>query len=74
MIALFEKYVVADGKFVAVYSNIPIEFLNQFRDFYGAKYRIRYRGPRKHRIASYYNRAGTCLKRDARTFSAYLQA
>ena len=56
----------------AVFTNIPIHLLNEFRSIYPGKYKIRYRGPRTHRtFDSDLNRASYCLKNDAKTFSAY---
>lgn len=57
----------------AMFTNVPISLLDEFRSVYPGKYRIRYRGPRAHRtFDSSMNRASYCLKRDAKTFSAYL--
>jgi len=56
----------------AVFTNIPIHLLDEFRSFYRGKYKIRYRGPRAHRtFDSVLNRASYCLLKDAKTFSAY---
>ena len=56
----------------AVFTNIPIHLLDEFRSFYRGKYKIRYRGPRSHRKNdSVLNRASYCLLKDAKTFSAY---
>jgi hypothetical protein len=56
----------------AVFTNIPIHLLDEFRSYYPGKYRIRYRGPRSHRKNdSWMNRASYCLLKDAKTFSAY---
>lgn len=63
------------SRVAAVFTNIPIHLLNEFRSVYPGKYKIRYRGPRAHRKYGYYdtpmNRASYCLKKDAKTFSAY---
>jgi hypothetical protein len=56
----------------AVFTNIPIHLLAEFRSVYPGKYKIRYRGPRSHRkFDSGMNRASYCLRKDAKTFSAY---
>ena len=56
----------------AVFTNIPIHLLNEFRSYYPGKYKIRYRGPRAHRkYDGRMNRASYCLLKDAKTFSAY---
>jgi len=56
----------------AVFTNIPIHLLNEFRSVYPGKYKIRYRGPRAHRKNEFpNNRASYCLLKDALTFSAY---
>jgi hypothetical protein len=66
------------GRF-AIYSNVPIQYLDAFR-YFSAKtgnfFRIRYRGPRntakdlatRNRIT----RQSSCLKENAKTFSVYL--
>jgi hypothetical protein len=57
----------------AVFTNIPIDLLPEFRLNYPGKYKIRYRGPRAHRISEHRsNRASYCLRKDAKTFSAYI--
>ena len=56
----------------AVFTNIPIHLLNEFRSVYPGKYKIRHRGPRAHRKNDgWMNRASYCLLKDAKTFSAY---
>lgn len=60
----------------AFYSNIPISYLDEFRKFnsvFGIYYKIRYRGPRSHRRGqrSPVSIQTTCLRQDARTFTAY---
>ena len=56
----------------AVFTNIPIHLLDEFRSVYPGKYKIRYRGPRAHRkYDGRMNRASYCLLKDAKTFSAY---
>lgn len=60
----------------AVLSRVPMSKYNEFKALFGNKYRLRYRGPRAHRIAQ--GRApslaqSTCLKVDATHFTAYLQ-
>ena len=67
----FSQYEAPSGE-SAIFKNIPIDLLDEFRSYY-PRFRIRYRGPRKHRNTAYYNRSGTCLKCDAKTFSVYLK-
>lgn len=60
----------------AVFSRVPMSKYDEFKALFGNKYRLRYRGPRAHRIAQ--GRApslaqSTCLKYDATHFTAYLQ-
>ena len=55
----------------AYYSNIPIEYLEQFRQAYPGVYKIRYRGPRKNDGRAKSLQQTTCLKSFAKTFSAY---
>ena len=60
----------------AVFSRVPMSKYDEFKSLFGNKYRLRYRGPRAHRIAR--GRApslaqSTCLKVDATHFTAYLQ-
>ena len=60
----------------ATFSMIPITKYDEFKALFGNKYRLRYRGPRAHRIArgrSHSLAQSTCLKVDATHFSAYLQ-
>jgi hypothetical protein len=66
----FSQYEAPSGE-SAFFKKIPIELLDEFRSHYNYVFRIRYRGPRKHRNTPYYNRSGHCLKCDATTFSAY---
>jgi len=59
----------------AVFARVPMSKYDEFKALFGSKYRIRYRGPRAHRIAQ--GRApslaqSTCLKVDATHFSAYI--
>ena len=62
----------------AIFSNTPIEALDQFRKDMAANgkfFRIRYRGPRntpKDMGRGFMSRQSTCLKANARTFSVYL--
>lgn len=62
----------------AIFSNTPIEALDQFRKDMAANgkfFRIRYRGPRNTPLDSrrgWMSRQSTCLKANARTFSVYL--
>jgi hypothetical protein len=62
----------------ALFSNRPIEALDQFRKDMAANgkfFRIRYRGPRntpKDMGRGFMSRQSTCLKANAKTFSVYL--
>lgn len=59
----------------AVYSNIPIRFLDEFRKEFPSLYKIRYRGPRNTPLdmgRGFLNRQSSCLKFNAVSFSAYL--
>ena len=62
----------------ALFSNAPIEALDQFRKDMAANgkfFRIRYRGPRntpKDMGRGFMCRQSTCLKANAKTFSVYL--
>lgn len=59
---------------MAMFKNIPIVLLEDFKkSFKGEfKFRIRYRGPRKHNIKRTPDlRQSTCLKKDAERFSVY---
>lgn len=59
----------------AVYVNVPMLYLDLFRSMYPGKYKIRYRGPRNTPsdcLRSPLNRQSTCLKENAKTFSAYM--
>lgn len=71
---MFDQY--RKARCSAVFSNIPIERLEEFRKVYPAQYKIRYRGPRNSladRISrSWLSRQSTCLQRYATSFSAYL--
>ena len=52
------------------FSNIPIEYIDDFQKFFraiGFKAMYRYRGPRRPRWQGKY----MCLKKDARAFSVY---
>jgi hypothetical protein len=58
----------------AVFSNVPISELDKFRKIYPGMYRLRYRGPRNTPVdllRSPATRQSSCLKQNARTFSAY---
>ena len=60
----------------AMLSRIPIGLYSEFKSLFGNKYRLRYRGPRAHRVAqgrSHSLAQSTCLKVDATHFAAYLQ-
>jgi hypothetical protein len=60
----------------AMLARIPMGLYSEFKSLFGSNYRLRYRGPRAHRIAQ--GRApslaqSTCLKVDATHFSAYMK-
>jgi len=60
----------------AMLARIPIGLYSEFKSLFGSNYRLRYRGPRAHRIAQ--GRApslaqSTCLKVDATHFAAYMK-
>ena len=60
----------------AVFARVPMSKYDEFKALFGNKFRLRYRGPRAHRIAQ--GRApslaqSTCLKVDATHFTAYMQ-
>ena len=60
----------------AVFARVPMSKYDEFKALFGTNFRLRYRGPRAHRIAQ--GRApslaqSTCLKVDAPHFTAYLQ-
>ncbi len=60
----------------AVFSRVPMSDYDEFKALFGNKYRLRYRGPRAHRIArgrSHSLAQSTCLKVDATHFTAYMQ-
>jgi hypothetical protein len=59
----------------AVFARVPMSKYDEFKALFGSKFRIRYRGPRAHRIAqgrSHSLAQSTCLKYDATHFSAYI--
>jgi hypothetical protein len=58
----------------AVFYRVPMFQYNEFKSIFGSKFKLRYRGPRSHRIAqgrSQHNCQSTCLKIDATHFTAY---
>ena len=60
----------------AVFARVPMSKYNEFKALFGNKYRLRYRGPRAHRIAQGRKHSlaqSTFLKVDATHFTAYLQ-
>ena len=60
----------------AVFARVPMSKYDEFKALFGKKFRLRYRGPRAHRIArgrSHSLAQSTCLKVDATHFSAYMQ-
>jgi hypothetical protein len=76
LIEQFQKYQVPNR--TAIYTNVPISELDNFRKVmksFGIFFKIRYRGPR-FTVPSASRRFGTskqttCLREDAKTFSAY---
>ena len=71
----FTPYYPAPGN-RATFSRVPMSMYDDFKSLFGNKYRLRYRGPRAHRIAqgrSHSLAQSTCLKVDATHFSAYEQ-
>jgi hypothetical protein len=60
----------------AMLARIPIGLYSEFKSLFGNKFRLRYRGPRAHRVVqgrSHSLAQSTCLKVDATHFSAYMQ-
>jgi hypothetical protein len=59
-----------------IFEHIPIQYLDEFKARYkGAGLRIRWRGPRKHRLdRSPFLRQLDCTREDAVCFSVYLRA
>lgn len=58
----------------AYYTGIPIELLEEFRRVFPGQFRIRYRGPRNtfaDFTRSFISRQSSCLKENAKTFTAY---
>jgi hypothetical protein len=55
----------------AVFSNIPIIWLDTFRTKYPGVFKIRYRGPRAGDARGRLTRQAGCLKSRAVAFSAY---
>ena len=60
----------------AWFTRIPMSKYDEFKALFGTNFRLRYRGPRAHRIAQ--GRApslaqSTCLKVDATHFTAYMK-
>jgi len=75
---LLMQYYVDYAKFGsrAMFTRVPMSKYDEFKALFGNKYRLRYRGPRAHRIArgrSHSLAQSTCLKVDATHFSAYMQ-
>jgi hypothetical protein len=60
---------------MALYTQIPIGMLDEFRATFPGKFKIRYRGPRFNVPSAarrgYNSKQSTCLKQDATHFSAY---
>ena len=59
----------------AVFALVPMSKYDEFKALFGNKYRLRYRGPRAHRIAQGRKHSlaqSTCLKYDATHFAAYI--
>jgi len=60
----------------AVFARVPMSKYDEFKALFGNKFRLRYRGPRAHRVVqgrSHSLAQSTCLKVDATHFSAYMQ-
>ena len=60
----------------AWFTRIPMSKYDEFKALFGTNFRLRYRGPRAHRITQ--GRApslaqSTCLKVDATHFTAYMK-
>ena len=64
--------------FVSILSNVPIEHLEEVRKRFrthAIRIRVKYRGPRNTPFdygRGLMARQGTCLKRNAKTFSVYI--
>jgi len=59
-----------------IIKSIPMSKYNEFKSLFGSAFKLRYRGPRVHRIAQGRSRhacQSTCLKEDATHFTAYLK-
>ena len=66
--------ILFEGKSVnLVFENIPIQYLDAFKARYkGRNYKLRWRGPRKHRLdRSPFRRQLDCTREDAVSFSVY---
>ena len=60
----------------AVFSRVPMSKYDEFKALFGNKFRLRYRGPRAHRVVrgrSHSLAQSTCLKVDATHFAAYMK-
>jgi len=60
----------------AMLARIPIGLYSEFKSLFGSNYRLRYRGPRAHRVVrgrSHSLAQSTCLKVDATHFAAYMK-
>ena len=60
----------------SVFIRVPMSKYNEFKSLFGSTFKLRYRGPRVHRIAQGRSRdacQSTCLKQDATHFTAYLK-
>jgi hypothetical protein len=71
---IFYKLYRNTGAGYAMFKNIPIVLLDDFKKSFAndGKFRIRYRGPRAHNVTRYHGRRqSTCLKKDAERFSVY---
>jgi len=67
-------HILAWGKSQAlVFEHIPIQYLDEFKARYkGRNYKLRWRGPRKHRLdRSPFLRQLDCTRADAVCFSVY---
>jgi hypothetical protein len=69
---MFNQY--AKARVRSSFTNVPMIYLDLFRSIYPGQYRIRYRGPRNTPVdclRSPATRQSSCLKENAKSFSAY---
>jgi len=68
----FKQY--AKPNVSALFTNIPIDYLDEFRSLFakhGIYFNIKYRGPRKNDGRFPTEQRRNCLKRTAKSFSVY---